>query len=149
MSMTVANPALRAAPPRQHLSETEKSEIIAERFGGMLVRDIALKHGINEVTVWRTCKVAHDTSVKLAKEWRQEQATMAVESVNRALVDDTDNYKSAGIAVQALKGLGVYAQEQQVFNIAQVIDAAPASMRDLLEATPTAGSGAIDVEPTE
>ena len=88
-------------------------------------------------------------SVKLAKEWRQEQATMAVESVNRALVDDTDNYKSAGIAVQALKGLGVYAQEQSVVNIAQVIETAPASMRDLLEATPAAGSGAIEVDPIE
>ena len=149
MSMTVANPASREAPHTRYLSETEKSEIIAERFGGMLVRDIAIKHDIHETTVWRLCRSLQDASVKLAKEWRAEQATMAVESVNRALVDDTDNYKSAGIAVQALKGLGIYAQEQQVINIAQVIETAPASMRDLLEATPAVGSSAIDVEPAE
>ena len=96
-----------ASPPERdsrYLTDKERAEVIGLRLSGVEVKDIAVRYDIDESTVWRICKLTQDAAKTVTQDWRAEQAQLAVQSVNRALVDDSDTYKSAGIAVQALKG---------------------------------------------
>lgn len=127
------------APPFR-TTDAERREIVAKRLAGVTVKDIAKQHDISEVTVWRICKPLKDTADAVAAGWRQEQTQLAVKSVNRALSDRSDVYKSATIGVQALKGLGVYAPDQQQMNVVQLVNQVPGDWADRyseVEHTPT------------
>ena len=124
------------------LTESEKRAIVAERAAGMLVRDIAARYRIDPATVWRTCqKVQQDTNTPaLSTSWRSEARQKAVRSVNRALDDDSDVYKSGNIGVQVLKGLGDFAPDSQQVNVTAMLSSAPPAGIDL--------DAPIDVTPT-
>ncbi len=108
------------------LPDFERNQIIAKRLAGLSNARIAKDHGIDPVTVWRLCKDLKHGVAEASRDWRAEQGQLAIQSVNRALVDDSDTYKSAGIAVQALRGLGVYTSDSQVsVNVANWLESRP------------------------
>ncbi len=110
------------------LTEAQRNEIIAKRMMGTPAADIASEYNIHAATVWRVCNSVQNAAKAAAQDWRENQAGLAVKSVNRALIDDSDTYKSAGIAVQALKGLGVYQADNSVqLNVANWLNSRPAS----------------------
>jgi hypothetical protein len=109
------------------LTEAQRNEIIAKRLAGIEAKSIAEQYNVDQSTIWRVCNSVQKAVAAHAQDWRAEQAQLAVQSVNRALIDDSDTYKSAGIAVQALKGLGVYQADNSVqLNVANWLGSRPA-----------------------
>lgn len=103
--------------------------MIAQRLQGVPVRQLALQYGVSEVTVWRICKRMQATAQKLSERWREEQIEIAVDAVNCGLVDDSDSYKRMNGGIQVLKGLGVYAPDQQGVTVNQLIATLPAKLK--------------------
>ena len=134
-------PTGQPVPRPFYVSDQERAKIIAQRMSGVPVKDIAKAFDISDVTVWRICRPVKQEAKMLATHWREEQTELAVKSVNHALKDRTDSYKSAGIGVQVLKGLGVYSPDTQA-NIVTMINNVPRGLEDefSLEATPDVGS---------
>ena len=122
-STPVAKPRRRRGA---YLSETEKTAIQAERLTGRTAVDIAQRFNVNRATVARVCRTIYHAAQASALAWREQQASKAIRAVNAGLDAPRDPYKRAGIGVQALKGLGVYAPDT-----VQQTNVLVASMRDL------------------
>ena len=119
------------------LPEHIRNAIIAGRVAGISPPQLAKLYNCNVVTVHRLTKEVKRAVQETSRDWRMEQAELAVKSVNRGLRDSKDPYKSAAIGVQALKGLGVYQQDATVqFNIGQRLEHLPTKAQDLLDAIP-------------
>lgn len=116
--------------------ESVRNAIVAGRLAGLSVTHLAKRYEVHPATVHRLCKTLRQAAQETIQDWRTEQITLAVTSVNRALRDPKDVYKSAAIGVQALKGHGVYQPDTSVqFNIAQRLDQLPSAAQQLLETT--------------
>lgn len=142
MSEAVTPPAQRDTTKR--LSESTKRAIIASVAINGSIQKVAAKFNVHRNTVTNLLRDVQRNvpQSELREDWRQNQTFRAVRSVDRALEDDSDVYKSATIAVQALKGLGVYAPDQQQANVVALIGQVPAGLSNLFN------KDAIDVEAT-
>lgn len=118
------------------LPEATRNAIVAGRLAGLNPTALAKRYHCHVATVHRICRTVRQAARAISQDWRAEQAELAVSSVNRALRDTKDSYKSAAIGVQALKGLGVYQPDTAVqFNIGQRLEALPVAAQQLLETT--------------
>ncbi len=127
-----------ASPRAQHyriLPDYERTQIIAKRIHGLSVKRISQQHNIDPATVWRICKPMQESTKQVADDWKREQVELAKESVNRALVDDSDTYRSATIGLKVLEGLGEYAQNVE-FSGNIVVAWANEASRDVIDITP-------------
>ena len=145
LAQTVASTSQTQPPPlartARFLTELEKRAICAERAGGVGLKDIADRYGVNPSTVWRVCtetQQATDTPA-LGASWRADLRARAVPAITAGLDCPDDPYKRAGIGVQVLKGLGDFAPDSQQVNVTAMLASAPAGID--LDAT-------IDVTPT-
>ena len=114
------------------------------RLKGLTNAEIGKKLGLHEITVSRLCSEVRKATAKTAipetsepdqktilANWRDRLKTKSIRSVERALDDDTDAYKSGNIAVATLKGLGDFSGDTSVnVNLQAFIASIPDDMRD-------------------
>lgn len=99
------------------LRTPEKTAIIADYLLGMSQADIAAKHGRHRATIQRVCREMREapTPAEAAPhsvaQIRNRLVGPAVDTLHAAISDRTDVYKAGGLAVQTLKGCGVFALE--------------------------------------
>ena len=116
------------------LTDIQKQTIAVLRTQGMSNHAIAAKLGIHHITVSKAYsefrREASGVIDDIGKDWRNDLKVLAVKAIKRGLIDKSDNFKSGSIGVQALKGLGEFAQEGNTINVAALINAVPEHMRD-------------------
>lgn len=113
----------------EHIAEEPRSQfepypdeirqaVVKAVIAGKTYRDVAAQFDVSLDTISRWVntnrKVLMEQASALAMNWRERQAALAHIAVCDALMDRSDNYKRAGIAQQALKGLGHYGADSAV-----------------------------------
>jgi transposase-like protein len=120
--------------PRHRIPDAVKQAIIADLAIGIPHRTIAKQLGISRQSVLRINHAfkrdAAQHTTQISNDWRKRIVAKSVQSVERALDDDSDSYKSASIAVASLKGLGVFT-EQQMVGIHFLMESMPAEMKEI------------------
>lgn len=119
----------------KRLTETEKRAIVAAVGVKGSMQQVADEFGVHRNTVSELCKSVRDEvpNSVLGASWRSQMREKAVVSVNRALDDDTDSYKSGAIGVNVLKGLGDFAPDQGNINVQQLAISMPQELVRLME----------------
>lgn len=127
------NPTGLPTPRPIRLTERERREIIAERFAGVAVKDIAQRFKVNPITVWRICKGMQESAAKASDDWRSEMRSKAVKAVNAGLTAKEDPYKRGNLGVNTLKGLGEFKGENEVSIVTLVSSPGVERVAGLLE----------------
>lgn len=104
--------------PGKRTTPAQQRAIVAELAQNVPKAEIARRYNVCVDTierVWRRTLRENPQSplADPATGYRQTLERKAVTSVERGLDDSSDSYKSANIGVQVLKGLGVFAGDQQ------------------------------------
>jgi len=136
------------------VSETQKQAIVALRMQGVSNCKIAAKLGVHPITV---SKVYGEFRREVAPliddlgDWRRDLKILAVRAVRRGLIDESDNFKSGNLGVQALKGLGDFEHDGGTVNIQALINSIPEGQRDryITLETATEETNAIETKTTE
>jgi hypothetical protein len=130
----------------QRIKETVRQAIIADLALGMSQSQVARKFSVARESVGRikaTFTREHGSiAERLKEDWRTRIVTKSIKSVERALDDHTDSYKSAHIGVASLKGLGVFT-EQQMVGIHVLMESMPRDVGEI-DITETRTSTEID-----
>lgn len=121
----------------KRLTPAERNQVLAKRLSGKPLDDIAAEYDIDRVTVWRICKDLQQAMEEVHQDYRKSQALLALSAVNKGLVCEDDPYKAMEGGIKVLKGLGLYAPDQQN-QIAILLNNMPQDMRADLE------NGAVD-----
>jgi transposase-like protein len=118
----------------QRIKESVRQAIIADLALGMSQSQVARKFDVNRQSVGRI-KLAFtrehgSIAERLKEDWRTRIVSKSIKSVERALDDHTDSYKSAHIGVASLKGLGVFT-EQQMVGIHVLMESMPGDLKEI------------------
>ena len=120
---------------KRFLSATERMAIVAAVASGRTKLQVSQEFKVHRNTVSQLCKSVREEvqnpANPLSDSWRETQMQLAVKSVNRALSDASDVYKSGNIGVQALKGLGVYSADTVSVNVAAWLGSKPAGCEEI------------------
>jgi hypothetical protein len=118
---------------RRILTEQERQAIVADRLMNLDNETIARKFNVTPVHVSRLFGAFRRTHPDAAVNeglsgYRERLKRKSVVAVERALDDGTDPYKSAGVGVATLKGIGEWQGDQLSVGGVQVTISIPATL---------------------